>query len=102
MIRSIRFFFQRLIRGWDDSDTWSLDFTISKFVLPRLKRYKEITIVDWEHHNSEAGCDILEELIWMHEMIVADEEIHWMTGEVLERFERASQLWGKYYRGLWW
>ena len=26
-------------KGFDDSVTWSLDITIAKFILPRLKRY---------------------------------------------------------------
>jgi len=33
---------QRLTRGWDDSDTWSLDVSVAKFLLPRLKRYREL------------------------------------------------------------
>ncbi len=35
---------QRISRGFDDSETWSLDGTIASFILPRLKRYKEINI----------------------------------------------------------
>ena len=34
---------QRLERGFDDSELWSLDGTITSFILPRLKRFKEIT-----------------------------------------------------------
>lgn len=41
--RSIRFFFQRLFRGWDDSETWSLDYQFYKWLLPRLKRFRELT-----------------------------------------------------------
>ncbi len=33
---------QRATRGWDDSDTWCLDDTIIEFVLPRLKRFKQL------------------------------------------------------------
>ena len=38
----IQRFFQRVIRGWDDSDTWDLDYIIAKFTLPRLKRFRDI------------------------------------------------------------
>ena len=41
--QSIRFFFQRLRWGFDDSVTWSLDYEIAKFVLPRLKRFQELS-----------------------------------------------------------
>lgn len=33
---------QRNERGFDDSETWSLDCTIIEFILPRLKRLLEI------------------------------------------------------------
>jgi hypothetical protein len=33
---------QRLERGFDDSETWSLRDTIALFIIPRLKRYQEI------------------------------------------------------------
>lgn len=42
--RKIKFFFQRVIRGWDDSETWSLDYEFYKWLLPRLKRFEELTI----------------------------------------------------------
>lgn len=37
-----KFLWQRWIRGFDDSETWSLDSTIVEFILPRLKRFKEV------------------------------------------------------------
>lgn len=42
--RKIKFFWQRLTRGWDDSETWSLDQTILKFIYPRLHRFAELTV----------------------------------------------------------
>ena len=33
---------QRQLRGFDDSETWSLTDTICHFILPRLQRFKEI------------------------------------------------------------
>ena len=33
---------QRIKRGFDDSETWSLKNTITKFIIPRLERYEEI------------------------------------------------------------
>lgn len=32
---------QRIERGFDDSELWSLDVTISKFILPRLKAFRD-------------------------------------------------------------
>ena len=28
--------------GFDDTETWSLDYTIASFILPRLKRYRNM------------------------------------------------------------
>lgn len=33
---------QRATRGFDDSEIWSLDHTICKFMIPRLERFIEI------------------------------------------------------------
>ena len=41
--RSLRFWWQRGTRGWDDSETWGLDGTLARFILPRLQRFKEVT-----------------------------------------------------------
>lgn len=42
--RRIKFLFQRLLRGFDDSETWSLDYTFYNWLLPRLKRFEELNI----------------------------------------------------------
>ena len=34
---------ERISRGFDDSETWSLTNTIASFLIPRLERYIEIT-----------------------------------------------------------
>lgn len=33
---------QRIVRGFDDTETWHLDKTFALFMIPRLKRYIEI------------------------------------------------------------
>lgn len=35
---------QRIERGFDDSETWSLDSTITSFILPRLKDSKKLRL----------------------------------------------------------
>lgn len=41
--RRIKFFFQRIFCGFDDSETWSLDLTFYEWLKPRLKRFAKIT-----------------------------------------------------------
>ena len=40
--RRVVFAYQRLVRGWDDSDTWSLDYALAKQILPRLRRFRDL------------------------------------------------------------
>ncbi len=40
--RPVKFLFQRLTRGFDDTCLWSLDSEIIKFVYPRLKALREV------------------------------------------------------------
>lgn len=55
--RKIKWFFQRIYRGFDDTETWELDNVFYKWLLPRLKRLAELTVCyphsyktfeDWE------------------------------------------------------
>ena len=39
-----RHFWQRRYRGFDDSVTWNLDVEMARWLLPRLRRFREITI----------------------------------------------------------
>lgn len=43
-IHTIKMFFQRLFRGWDDRETWSLDSNFLKWLSPRLKRFTEVNV----------------------------------------------------------
>lgn len=41
-INRFKWLFQRLYRGFDDRQTWSLDWSLYVWLLPRLKRFKEL------------------------------------------------------------
>ena len=64
---------QRLERGFDYSELWNLDYTIARFILPRLKAFKESTggypygMTNDEWHN------ILDRMIEGFELIVKDD-----------------------------
>lgn len=40
--RKIKFLWQRITRGFDDSETWNLDFSFYHWLYPRLKRFIEL------------------------------------------------------------
>jgi hypothetical protein len=64
-IRDLKFLKQRIIRGWDDSETWSLDFTVAKFMLPRLIRFKELKCGYPCNLTKEEWDKILDEILIM-------------------------------------
>lgn len=61
---------QRVERGFDDSETWSLDYTLARFLLPRLKRYLELSRkVIYRPKEEEQKLD---DLVKMLELIIKD------------------------------
>jgi hypothetical protein len=103
---------QRLERGFDDTEVWNLDGTFAKFVLPRLKRFKEvnrgypadITYEDW--------CDCIDKMIYAFDNVECENKtydgVEWydMTPEarqaVTDKVKEGLDLFRKYYFSLWW
>ena len=91
---------QRVVRGWDDSDIWSLDYTISQFVLPRLKGLKEqkgchpntLTVQEWD--------DIMDKMILAFELNIKDTD-DGIDKEEREQMKKGLALFAKYYCSLW-
>lgn len=98
--RQRKFFYQRFIRGFSDDDLWNLDKTIAEFILPRLKRFKEIQC----GHPSE-----MTEKEWketLDKMIYAFEETKNQFTPISEQYKRDKireglKLFIYYYEGLW-
>ena len=60
-------------------ETWSLDCNIAKYILPRLKLYKKLTIAYpgcGEANTPEKWDKILDKMIWSFEQIANDYEIY--------------------------
>lgn len=106
--RSLLFWWQRRTRGWDDSDTWNLDSTIAEFVLPRLRRFRELNNGIWANPDTaesdepytENAINDIEWLLNVH----ASEEGTWQltTPELQERYNKASKLFAENFGNLWW
>jgi hypothetical protein len=109
-IRDLKFLKQRIIRGWDDSETWSLDFTVAKFMLPRLIRFKELKC-GYPCNLTEKEWDkTLDEMIWFLEYHIdhgegtanAIKKYNEYSEDFRNRYENASKLFGEYFGSLWW
>jgi len=102
--RSIKFYLQRKKRGWDDGDTWSLDLTIAEFILPRLKRFREVTCGYPGDLSEEKWDKILSQMIEAFEIVVIEQgpPIEPSTSEKSKKVRRGLDLFRDYYFGLWW
>ena len=100
--RAFKFYWQRLTRGWDDSETWDLNVTISKFILPRLLRLQEV--------GEGRPCDltddewdlIVEDIIYFHEYTIRLFENHEYIEFDTDRYQRGQKLFCEYYNELGW
>ena len=95
-------------RGFDDSEIWNLDMSLSLFLLPRLKRLREV-IQGYPPicKSFEEWISILDEIIWMFATYSSDTYQNYEPKnkqyfeEVNQRIEKASELLGKYWTYFW-
>lgn len=73
--RNIRFFFQRIIRGWDDSETWDLQYAFLKWFYPRIKRYKKVSIAFPADFTAKSWDQFQENLISRLEKAIKDYDL---------------------------
>lgn len=98
--RMIKFWWQRRTRGWDDSEIWNLDYTIAKFVLPRLKRFRKVNGCYPPDETPKSWDKKLDKMIYAFhiysEYNVNYDNVNWK--EVIE----GLKLFGKHFFHLWW
>ena len=109
--RTVYFFVYRGLqycrRGFSDGQTWSIDDTISKFVYPRLKRFRELNNGYPADMTEKEWDDILDKMIvafglhstqWEWNADVEPEEKERRYNLIQEGLE----LFGKHFMALWW
>lgn len=85
--------------GFDDSEIWNLDITVSKFLLPRLKKFKKTTISYPSKLNSiEEWRGILDKIIFSLESNITESYVE--NGSYKE-VQEGFNLLGKYFMNLW-
>jgi hypothetical protein len=97
--REERFLKQRLERGFDESETWSLYSTISSFILPRLKEFKEVNICYPPELTPDEWNIILDKMIRAFEIAKNSD---FMKEEESEEFREGFNLFSEYFFALWW
>ncbi len=85
VVGAIQFWWQRRTRGWSDDEIWSLDYTIAKFVLPRLRGLREVKQgVPFGAYRPE---DLKTHEISEEAQAYAEANWDWMLGEMIFAFE---------------
>ena len=93
---------QRIKRGFDDSELWSLRDTIGRFILPRLKQFKKVTTSYPAGSTMKQWQDILEKIIISFELLTRDNGSFILTDEELMQFDEGMNLFNDYFMDLWW
>lgn len=91
---------QRIERGFDDSETWSLRDTIANFIIPRLERYQEMSN-DFLIRDGELVKDIDSFLIAM-KLVARDNGSAIYTEEEQEQLNKGLDAFPRIFMSLWW
>ncbi len=100
MKQKIRFFFQRLTRGWDDSELWNLDHNLSKLILPRLKIFRQFHLTYPHGMEYEEFNAIVDKMIYSFEYLSTDKAYDFNPEED-KKVQEGLELFAKYFRALW-
>lgn len=120
--RWIKFKKQELAWGFSEIDTWAMDYSLSKQILPRLKKFKEIHCgipsflyphykdhyTDEEHKiASEKWKELIDKMIRAFELILMenDEYLKYSTfnqKELQKEIDHGLRLFSKHFQNLWW
>ena len=96
--REDEFIKQRIERGFDDSETWSLRDTIANFIIPRLERYIEIAPKTIVVEQMEEIKSFLEAM----KLVARENGALILTDKEKQILEDGLQNFHKIFLGLWW
>lgn len=102
--REVQFELQRKTYGFSDDETWSLDLTIAKFILPRLKRFRQIDSGVPSDLTEEQWHEILDKIIITFDMIVANDSTPTLfcDKEKMKIVDEGLDLFREWFFSLWW
>lgn len=116
---NIKWWFQKKTRGYSDLELWNLDNTIAKWIVPRLKAFRDRTKAYPANLESfEQWREMLDEMIFGFEFTSISDE--WYRDNVFQcsgdmhdkkmnefesmakRAENGRILFAKHFDGIWW
>ena len=100
--REIEFSKQRQLRGFDDSETWSLTDTICRFIIPRLKRFKEVNDAIPYPLSMEEWNSILSKMLLAFELMAREDGTRMWNDKESKEIEEGLDLFREWFLALWW
>lgn len=95
-------------KGFCDAETWGLDSTIAEFILPRLRRFRQILAGYPGNLTSHEWEVILDDMIFAFDWSLNNEEnkydklTDYEKEENWRRYETGMNRFAEYFRHLWW
>lgn len=85
-----------------NEELWDLDFTLAKYILPRLIKFKEFTHGYPPSLTFEEYLKIIDKMIWSFEFIIEDSTkfIPYNEDNYI-KYQEGIDLFAKYFRDLW-
>lgn len=96
---------KRQYHHFKNEELWSLDVTIAKFILPRLKRFKKHTMGHPAELTEKQWDAILDKIIFSFAFIAGPDmwNIKYMGDEkTWKKVNEGLQLFAEWFNALWW
>lgn len=91
---------QRIENGFDESELWNLDYTIARFIHPRLKQFSEYVISYPTGMTCEEWEDKLKQMVKAFEIIIDDN--NWeLDNEQVDIVNNGLDLFREHFFNLW-
>ena len=101
LIRFIKHTPYRIKHGFWPSDLWSLDMTITDFILPRLKMFAEDPMGYPSDLEFEEWKQILGKMVYSFELLQQDGDGETLPDDGYVKIEEGLILFAQWYRHLW-
>ena len=90
--------YQKIFRGFGDNELWNFDTTIAKYMVPRLKRFKQLQRGYPANLKEEEWNEILDQIIYSFELKLDDIDF---DEKYRKDYELGLVYFAKYFDHLW-
>ncbi len=104
--RRWKWFWQRRKWGFDERELWSLDDTIAKFVLPRLKVFRNNTggypgVFSGDPKGQEKWEAIIDQMIFGLNYVASGDCYKFLDDKTHKKAQKGLRLFGEWFMDLW-